>query len=64
MHFELFLNFLLFSNADPCDRSHVGVVREEWDRKLSFSMTVAEHSTETRAEMLAEVLTALHTLGE
>ena len=42
----------------------MGVVREEWDRKLSFSMTVAEHSTETRAEMLAEVLTALHTLGE
>ena len=63
MHFELFLiYFLPFSN--PCDRSHVGVVREEWDRKLSFSMTVAEHSTETRAEMLAEVLTALHTLGE
>ena len=40
------------------------MVREEWDRKLSFSMTVAEHSTETSAEMLAEVLTALHTLGE
>lgn len=45
-------------------RRRVSVVREEWDRKLSFSMTVTEHSLETRAEMVAEVLTALHQLGE
>ena len=45
-------------------RSRVSVIREEWDRKLSFSMTVTEHSLETRAEMVAEVLTALHQLGE
>ena len=45
-------------------RRRVSVLREEWDRKLSFSMTVTEHSLETRAEMVAEVLTALHHLGE
>ena len=45
-------------------RGRVSVVREEWDRRLSFSMTVTEHSLETRAEMVAEVLTALHQLGE
>ena len=45
-------------------RRRVSVLREEWDRKLSFSMTVTEYSLETRAEMLAEVLTALHHIGQ
>ena len=58
-------------NSDTCElravegivARHVAVTRREWDRKLSFSLAVAEHSANTRAEMVAEVLVSLYQLG-
>ena len=58
-------------NSDTCElravegivARHVAVTRREWDRKLSYSLAVAEHSVNTRAEMVAEVLVSLYQLG-
>ena len=53
-------NFHIFH---PYFRNHVTIMKEEWDRKLSFSMTTSDHNMETRTAMLAEVLLCLHQLG-
>ena len=39
------------------------MTREEWDRKLSYSLSTCDHSLDTRAEMVSDTLLCLYQLG-
>ena len=44
-------------------RRHVAVTKEDWDRKLSYSLTTSNPQMEVRSLILTEVLVSLHELG-
>ena len=39
------------------------MTKEDWDRKLSYSMTISSQRTEATAQILTEVLVSLYSLG-